>query len=328
MNDAAIETAPRRASAEEVPVLDLRPLMEGGDLRPLARALRTACRDTAFFYIRNHGVARETIADTIAASHRFFGAPEAVRLAATRNRFNRGYLPIGTTKLPGREPDLKDSFDLGVDLPLDHPDVVAGLPFHGPNLWPDLPGFREPVEAYFNAVKGTGLALMRVFALALDLDEDFFTSRFARPNVSMRMLHYPRPEANPAALGVGSGTHTDYGMVTVLYQDPAGGLELQKPDGEWIAAPFIEDTFVVNLGDLFPRWTNDLFRSNPHRVINRTGRERFSIATFINPSYGEMVECLPTCCGPDNPPKYPPVGAGAFVAAKIAKNQGVPGVVM
>jgi isopenicillin N synthase-like dioxygenase len=315
------DQAPRLASPDEVPVLDLTPLNEGGDLRPLAARLRKACRDTAFFYIVNHGVPDAVMNAAIEASRRFFEAPEGVRLGVLRNRYNRGYLPIGTTRLPGQEPDLKDSFDLGVDLPLNDPDVLSETPFHGPNQWPDLPQFRPAVEGYFESVRALGLRLLRPFALALDLDEEYFIGLYSKPTLSMRFLHYPRPGDNEHRLAVGASTHTDYGVVTILYQDPAGGLELQKPDGEWVAAPFIPGTFVINIGDLMARWTNDLFRSNPHRVVNRTGRERFSIAAFFNPSYRTEVACLPTCTRPDNPPKHPPVGAGEYVMEKIKANQ-------
>jgi isopenicillin N synthase-like dioxygenase len=312
---------PRKASVAEVPVLDLSPLNAGDDFRCLAGQLKAACEDTAFFYIANHGVSAEIIGNALSAARRFFEAPASVRDSVTRSSYNRGYLPIGTTQLPGQPPDLKDSFDIAVDLPLDDPDVAAGLPFHGPNQWPDFPGFREPIEAYFDAIRSLGRRLLRVFAVALDLEEGFFVRLYEKPTMSMRFLHYPRPPEGGKASVVGSAAHTDYGVLTILYQDPAGGLELQKPDGEWIAAPFIPDTFVVNIGDLMARWTNDRFRSNFHRVINRTGRERYSIAAFLNPAYRTVVECLPTCARPENPAKYPPIGAGDYVAQKIRANQ-------
>jgi isopenicillin N synthase-like dioxygenase len=320
-DNGTLDPVPRSASPDEVPVLDLTPLNGAGDLRPLAAQLCKACRDTAFFYIVNHGVPDAVVTSAVEASHRFFEAPESVRVGVLRNRYNRGYLPIGATRLPGQEPDLKDSFDLGLDLPLDDSDVLSGTPFHGPNQWPDLPQFRPAVESYFESIRALGLRLLHLFALALDLEEEYFVRLYSKPTISMRFLHYPRPADDGRRLRVGSSTHTDYGVVTILYQDPAGGLELQKPDGEWVAAPFIPGTFVINIGDLMARWTNDLFRSNPHRVVNRTGRERFSIAAFLNPSYRTEVACLPTCTTPGNPPKYPPVGAGEYVVQKIRANQ-------
>lgn len=319
--DTFSEDAPRGASLDEVPVIDLMPLIQGGDISLVVETLRTACKETAFFYVKNHGVPRHVIEDVFSASRDFFESPLDERLEIVRNPFNRGYIPMGSTQLPGRAPDLKDSFDLGVDLPLDDPDVVAGVPFQGPNQWPSDPRFKSRVQNYFDEVRGLGMKMLRVFALALDLEEDFFVRVYNKPTISMRLLHYPQPVQTGNTIEVGSGTHTDYGVFTILFQDPAGGLELQKPDGEWIAAPFIDDTFVINLGDLMARWTNDVFRSNPHRVVNRTGRERYSIAAFLNPTYSTVVSCLPTCQSVANPPRYEPVGAGEYVMNKIKANQ-------
>lgn len=138
--------------------------------------------------------------------------------------------------------------------------------------------------------------------------------------VMTRLFHYPpQPPQDESALGV--APHTDYGMITLLAQDPIGGLELRKRDGEWIAAPWIEDTLVVNLGDMFKVWTNDRYVSNPHRVVNRTGRERFSIPTFFNLEYHTPVACLPTCMSADNPPKYEQVFAGDYLVKRFKEVQ-------
>ncbi|MBY3165689.1 isopenicillin N synthase family oxygenase [Rhizobium laguerreae] len=319
--DTLTDQGPRKASLEEVPVIDLAPLIAGQDISEVVESLRRACKDTAFFYVKNHGVEPGVIRDVFAASREFFEAPIDERLQITRNKYNRGYIPMGATQLPGKAPDLKDSFDLGIDLPLDDPAVVAGVPFHGPNQWPADPEFKLRVERYFSEVQALGMKMLRVFALALDLEEEYFVRLYEKPVISMRLLHYPQPLLSDREIEVGSGVHTDYGVFTVLYQDPAGGLELQKPDGEWIAAPFIDDTFVINLGDLMARWTNDVFRSNPHRVVNRTGRERFSIAAFLNPTYSTVVSCLPTCQSSDNPARYEAIGAGEYVMNKIKANQ-------
>lgn len=319
--DKSSEAPPRRASFDEVPVIDLQPLIDGNDISELVSSLRSACENSAFLYVKNHGIPKQVIDDVFAASRSFFGSPLDERMQIVRSSFNRGYIPMGSTQLPGRAPDLKDSFDLGVDLPLDDPDVVAGVPFQGPNQWPDDPAFRSKVEAYFDGVRTLGLKMLKAFALALELEEDFFTKLYDKPTISMRLLHYPQPMQTGDEVEVGSGTHTDYGVFTILYQDPAGGLELQKPDGEWVAAPFLDNTFVINLGDLMARWTNDVFRSNPHRVVNRTGKERYSIAAFLNPTYSTIVSCLPTCQSPENPPRYEPIGAGEYVMGKIKANQ-------
>lgn len=313
----------RPATAEEVPIIDMSAAVEGRDLSAIAAEVRRACQGMAFFYVKNHGIDQAVVDDVFEQMRRFFGLPLEERMKIVKDRFHRGYLPLGTTRYPGRLADLKDSFDLGIDLPLDDEDVIAGTPLHGPNQWPDLPGFREAVERYFEEVRALGLRVLRVLAVSLGVEEEFFVQFYTKPTILTRLIHYPAPEeGHGPEFGIGALQHTDYGLITLLYQDPSGGLELQKPDGEWIAAPFVPGTFVVNLGDLMARWTNDVYRSNPHRVVNRLGRDRFSIPTFFNPDHRAPVECIRTCITPDNPAKYEPVLAGEYVTNKIRTNQG------
>jgi isopenicillin N synthase-like dioxygenase len=156
-----------------------------------------------------------------------------------------------------------------------------------------------------------------VFAVSLDMPEDYFLQWCNNPIVQMRLFHYPPqpPVTDDRQFGV--APHTDYGMITMLSQDPIGGLELRKRDGEWVGAPFIPGTLVVNLGDLFKRWTNDIYRSNSHRVVNRSGQERFSIPTFFNMDFTSLVSCLPTCQSEENPPKYEPIRAGDYLLSRF-----------
>jgi isopenicillin N synthase-like dioxygenase len=314
------EAAPRLASASEIPVIDL----ANPDIQALARDVRRACENSAFFYIANHGVSPETVEAAFRESKTFFERPLDDKMKVYKSKYHRGYLPLGTTQYPGQKKDLKDSFDFGVDLPETDPDVMAGLPLHGPNQWPsDMPSLQTALEAYSQGVKSAGMKLMRVLAVSLDLEEDFFTKLYSKPSILSRVIHYPKPEeAHETEYGIGALAHTDYGHITILAQDPAGGLEIQLPSGEWISAPYIPDTFVVNLGDLTARWTNDVYRSNMHRVVNRLARDRMSIPTFMNPNHRAVVECIPTCTGPGRPPKYEPVLAGEYVTNKIRANQG------
>ncbi len=321
MTPSITHAPPPAASAADVPVLDLAPLLAGEDIDGLAREVRRACEGMAFFYIRNHGIPAEVIEEAFTASRRFFEQPLDARMKIHKDRFHRGYLPLGTTRYPGKAADLKDSFDLGVDLPLNHPDVVGGLPLHGPNQWPELEGFRAPVEAYFQAVRDCGLRLLTLFARSLKVSDDFFTRHYDNPTILMRMLHYPPQSEALEEDSIGAFPHSDYGVMTLLAQDPSGGLELKKPDESWVGAPFIPGTFVVNIGDLMARWTNDVYRSNQHQVVNRLATERYSIPFFFNPNHRALVECIPSCTGPSRPPLYPPVGAGEYVANKIRTNQ-------
>lgn len=319
---------PRAATADEVPVLDLAPLNTGGDLGLLAGTLRHACVTTGFFYVKNHGIPAPVFDGVFDATRRYFDLPEAQRLAHRMDeRFRRGFMPQGINQHPGFAPDIKESYEIGIDLPLDHPAVAEGLPLHGPNCWPaECPWLRDAAESYFNETMALGKRLLRVCAVSLDMPTDYFLQWCLTPMVQMRLFHYPPqpPLTDDRTFGV--APHTDYGMITLLSQDPIGGLELRKRDGEWIGAPFIPGTLVVNLGDLFQRWTNDIYRSNPHRVVNRSGKERYSIPTFFNLDYNAQVSCLPTCQSADNPAKYAPIRAGDYLVGRFRDVQKYRGI--
>ena len=309
----------RVASRDEVPILDLSPLRTGGQIDRLAAQLDRACRETGFFYIANHGVSEIALNAVFTATRRYFAMPEEVRRGHAMHPFyRRGFMAQGITRQPGYAADLKESYEVGVDLPADDPAVVSGLPLHAPNQWPaEMPWLREAAEAYFEQVKGLGLDLLRLIARALGLPDGFFIQYTRKPMLQMRLFHYPpqAPDSSPDAHG--AAPHTDFGMITILAQDPIGGLELRKRDGEWIAAPYIDGTFVVNIGDLFQRWTNDVYVSNFHRVTNRTGRERYSIPMFFNLDYDAPVVCLPTCCSAVSPPKHQPIKFGDYIVSRF-----------
>jgi isopenicillin N synthase-like dioxygenase len=307
----------RVASRSEVPVLDLAPLIQGGPIDQLAKQLDHACQQTGFFYVANHGISENALNAVFGATRRYFAMPLEVRQGHLMHPyFRRGYMPQGVTQQPGYEADLKESYEVGLDLAPDDPDVVARRPLHASNQWPaELPWLREAAETYFNQTKALGEHLLRLIACALDLDEGFFLRYNKKPMVQMRMFHYPPQHTTDAALG--AAPHTDFGMITLLAQDPIGGLELKKRDGEWIAAPYIDGTLVVNIGDLFQRWTNDRYISNFHRVTNRTGRERYSIPMFYNLDYDAPVTCLPTCSSDQNPPRYEPIKFGDYIVGRF-----------
>ena len=311
--------APRPATREELPVLDLGPLLRGEPLDALAKQLRHACETIGFFYVANHGVPQKVVDDVFAATKRFFDLPEQKRLEIKLDdRFRRGFMPYGINQHPGFAPDLKESYEFALDLPLTDPTVVAGLPLHGPNRWPaDMPWLREAAEAYFSETMALGTRLLRVFALSLGLDEKFFLQYMKKPMVQTRLFHYPPQPPVPRDAEFGVAPHSDYGMITLLTQDPIGGLELRKRDGEWVAAPWVEGTFVVNLGDMFKVWTNETYVSNLHRVINRTGKERYSIPTFFNLDYDAPVACLPTCQSAEHPAKYAPIKSGDYLVSRF-----------
>ena len=270
------------------------PLRAPGDAAAearLARALDAACREHGFFYAVGHGVdpALEARLDSLARA--FFAQPEAekarVRMALG-GRAWRGWFPVGGELTSGR-PDLKEGLYFGAELGARDPRVAAGLPLHGPNLFPPLPGFREAVLAWMDAMTSLGHALMRGLALALGLEPSYFAERYTGdPFVLFRIFHYPA-DTEPQAGRWGVGEHTDYGVLTILKQDDAGGLEVRTRGG-WIAAPPVAGAYVCNLGDMLDRMTGGRFRSTPHRVRNTSGRSRLSFPFFFDPAFEAQVE--------------------------------------
>ena len=314
--------APRAAKRDDVPVLDLSLLDQPDGVGALAAELRSACLNLGFFYVANHGVPEALHEGIFDVTKRYFALPLEERMKDLMDtRFKRGFMPHGLSHSPGFDPDLKESFELALDLPLDDPDVEKGRLLHGPNRWPaDHPWLRAVAEPYFHATMALGQRLLGIFAVSLDLDRDYFEQFCSKPMMHMRLFHYwPQPMTDDDLL-FGVRPHSDLGMLTILNQDPIGGLELRKRDGEWVGAPHIPGTFIVNIGDLFRTWTNDTYVSTPHRVINRTGKERYSVPTFFCLDYDTPVSCLPTCLKPGEAPKYPTIKAGEYVESRLSES--------
>jgi isopenicillin N synthase-like dioxygenase len=306
---------------DELPVIDVGALRLG-DLaarRALAAQVGAACRDVGFFYITGHGVAPALLDETFAAARDFFALPVTRKdnLSIRRSPHNRGYVEMEGERLAADKPgDLKEAFNIGLDLPADHPEVIAGKPFRGINVWLDLPGWRDTALNYFYECWRVGVQLHRAFALDLGLAEDFFTPRLDAPMATLRLLHYPAAHQALAEGQTGAGEHTDYGNVTLLATDGVAGLQVRRRDGTWLDAPAIPEAFVCNIGDCLMRWTNDIYVSTPHRVAP-PDRERYSIAFFLDPNPDAEVAVLPGCTGPDRPAKYPPISGAAYLAARL-----------
>ena len=296
-----------------IPVLDWRRFAGGSDAEGFVADLGAACRGPGFFLLRHHGVDHGLIADTFAAADSVFALPEAEkrRLSISTNPHNRGWTGPEDERLDETrpEPDLKEAFNIGLDLAPADPRVLAGEPFRGPNLWPDLPGFRDVSLRYFAAVLNLGRTLHRAIAADLGLPEGFFVDKFVAPLATLRMLHYP----GGGGAGLGAGAHTDYGSLTLLMTDGEPGLEVRPRGGDWIEVPHVEDAFVVNIGDCLMRWTNDLYASTPHRV-RVPERPRRSMAFFLDPDPEAVIAPLPGT----GTPKYPPVASSDYLHARLS----------
>ena len=294
MND---RRTPLAAASHELPIIDF----ATGTPETLARQFDDAFTGPGFCYVSGIGLDAGLVEGVFAASRRFHAQPREAKQAITMNRFHRGYMAAKTsiieTSTVARvtRPNDSESFMLMHEVAADDPRY--GRPLDGPNQWPDMADFRPAVEAYDRAMHAFCLRLLPVLALALNLPRDWFTSYFQQPTTFLRLLHYPPQPPNPAPNEKGCGAHTDWGGITVLLQDSAGGLQVQHADGSWIAALPIAGTFVVNIGDLFARWTNNLYRSTVHRVINKSGRDRYSVPFFLDGRSDHMVSCIPGCAG-------------------------------
>jgi isopenicillin N synthase-like dioxygenase len=319
--------AGKRLPFEAIPIVDFGPFLTGdaATRRRVAKEIGRASAEVGFFYIRNHGVAESLIDTTLAEAKRFFDQPLARKLdiAMTKSKYHRGYYGMGDENLDPKKQkaggDLKEGINIGRDLPLDDPDVKAGKPLHGPNQWPDLPGWREQMIKHFYVMQELGSKLLAAFALSLDLPEDFFADKITKPLTTLRLVHYP-PQTGPISEAqLGAGAHTDFGCFTMVWQDDVGGLQVKNSAGEFIDAVPIPGSFVVNIGDMLARWTNDRFASTTHRVINTSGRERYSMAFFFDPNFDVDVSCLPTCLNPGETPHYPPTSGGQHLLDRIAE---------
>jgi isopenicillin N synthase-like dioxygenase len=324
-----------------VPVIDIGPFGPGED-RPDRRAavvqeVDAACTEIGFFAIAGHGVAVALVDRMLETSRAFFDLPsvDKQRVARPRPEQSRGYLAVGAENLSHSRgdtstTDLKEFFAIG---PVDVPDEAyyrrpEAYPSFAPNLWPERPPELHSVwTEYYRAMEGLAARVMRIFALALGLSEDFFRDKTDRHISGIRANHYPEQVEPPDPGQIRAGAHTDYGAVTILLPDHVPGLQVLSPRGAWIDVTAPPGTFVCNIGDLMQHWTNDRWISTMHRVVNpprgaAAGNRRLSIPFFHQPNYDAVIECLPTCCGPNRPPRYEPVTSGQHRLTKFLRGVG------
>ncbi len=323
--EQAVST-PEQRSAATLPVIDIGGLSSADPAKRKAvgDAIRTACLSSGFLYCVGHGIPDGLREAVFAESKRFFDQPLDVKVKVDKalSFCNRGYEHMGGQTLQaGAKPDQKEGYYIGLELPEEDPRVAARRFNRGPNQWPtDLPGFKPVMNAWFAAMLDLADRLMRGIALSLDLQEDHFAGFNRDPLAILRLLHYPPhpPQAGEDVLG--AGAHTDFGGLTLLAQDDRGGLEVwDNANGGWMAAPPMPGAFVINLGDMIARWTNDRYRSTLHRVINTSGHERYSVPFFFSGNPDFEVACIPTCLEPGEQAKYPPIKVEDHMMAMYRK---------
>ncbi|HSD35474.1 MAG TPA: 2-oxoglutarate and iron-dependent oxygenase domain-containing protein [Alphaproteobacteria bacterium] len=320
-----------RVPLEEVPVIDFGPFLAGSaaERKRVALEIGRACRDIGFFYVVDHGVPLALIERVFAEARRFFALPpeRKAEIAIEKSPCHRGWFALGGENLdPAKQKetgDYKEGIKIGRDLSTDHPLVKAGLPLHGPNQWPSgLPGWKETMQEGYGALSRLGREIMHAFALALELPEAHFDRWLTGPMATLGPLHYPPQSGRITEARIGAGAHTDFGCLTILAQDPVGGLQVRNSAKRWIDAPYVPGSFVVNIGDMMERWTNGLFASTQHRVINTSGKDRYSLPFFFDPDFNADLTVLETCTGPGNPPRYPPTTGGQHLLDRIDETFG------
>lgn len=317
----------------DIPIIDLQEINNPDAAAKLkfAEAVRDACINVGFLYIKNHGIPEALIEDALKSSKDFFSLPEEkkMELDIKKTPNFKGYNALlASNNDPENAGDMHEGFEFGWEeiVPTaatqekrSHDGVMSGA-----NVWPEgVPGFRENVLSYYHAAVNLGKKLFPLFALALDQSETFFDDKTTNAAAIMRILHYP-PQTGPVDDRViGIGAHTDFECFTILWQQPGiQALQVLNAQKQWIDAPPIPGTLVVNLGDQFARWTNDVFKSTVHRAINRNGIRRYSIPLFFGTDYDVRLEPISSCVSPEKPLKYKVVTAGEYVQERLKATYG------
>ena len=313
-------------SLSQIHVLNLGRSYEADSEEEAVEALRNSFESNGFLVVSNHGVSKDQINEVENQARKFFAQPyETKTLSKPPPGVFRGYTPVEKSALSlSRDietpPDVCEIFSLNR---FDNPVVAkkCGLKegreaFFAPNIWPqNLPGFKESLESYYAAMENLTNHLMQLSAAALGLEKDWFEDKIQNHITNLTMNYYPKIESELSTGQLRRGEHSDWGTLTILHHDGESGLQIKDSSGEWVDVPSVPDSFVVNLGDLMARWTNDRWKSTVHRVVlpKDLSRDRLSLVFFHQPAYDAVVECIPTCVSPENPPRYEPVTSGEWI---------------
>lgn len=306
----------RQTDFDQIPIID----MKGKAFGALAAEVVHVAETSGFFYVTGHGISPELRARAFAASRRFFALPEAAKATVTVDRFQRGWMAEGFTRLEGSKThDAKEVFFWGYETAEDDPDYLEGLPMVAPNRWPveAAPWLFDEIQPYYQAVIALSKTLMAAIAEGLGQDRDLFSVFYEKPLARGQLVYYPALEAHDLeSERMGAAAHTDFGALTILAQDDLGGLQVRNRAGEWIEAPPVPDSFVCNIGDLLQLWTGGRLRSTLHRVINRATVPRYSIPIFCDPASETPID--PEVFGADR--SGPVITAGEHIAGRNSRN--------
>jgi len=298
-----------------IPIIDLSAYLDGSDKEGVAKQIGDACTSIGFFMIKNHGIPVELLTQIQSESTDFFDLPLKTK-QVVQAPFGLGYMGQGTENVDA-------TLEEGSTLQDEKESLNLTLPVRD-EVWPkDPPKLTDLCETYYEKVKTLATQLMRLFALALDLDETFFDDKVDNPYTTLRLLNYPAQSASSKAIRIGE--HTDYGTLTILWSPDSRGLQAQSRQNEWIDVVSPVDHFIINIGDLMMNWTNDKWISTLHRVIphpDTAGKRRMSMPFFHNPNPDAMIECIPGCFSAGENPKYDPMLAKTHLEMKVSKALG------
>ncbi|KAI5921916.1 putative gibberellin 20 oxidase [Camillea tinctor] len=310
-----------------IPVIDISGYIQGSapQTAHIATQLAQACRSPGFFQIVGHDVPASLRARLLSQTAQFYALPAETKAALHRGlsaNGARGYEALGTEVLEGSYTDQKEGFMFGRDLP-------PGRFLQGPNLWPAesvCPGFRATMEEYFTAVRGLSVKMFRLLALSLGLEEGYFDGFVdSRDSVSMCRIHrYPAVTPEMASKSRGAGAHSDFGAMTLLIQDDIGGLEVfHRPSGTWNPVPYVDNAYIVNIGDMMEQWTNGRYMSTLHRVISPVSdHDRYSVVFFNEGLLDQVIDCIPTCVKPGEAPMHKPLTVEAHLRKRYGDSYG------
>ncbi|MEM7292885.1 MAG: 2OG-Fe(II) oxygenase family protein [Pseudomonadota bacterium] len=308
-----------------LPIVDLTGFKHGDSAtrQKVADLAVHACETSGFFYITGHGIPDDLFSQAKASALDFFRGPADVKAEVHISQFphHRGYVGnFDVAPDTQKGGDVREAYKVALDLDETDPDYQAGITLYGPNVWPrDLPKFQSDLSHTYTCFQQLARDIFNLFALGLQLPQDYFDPLIEKPASVMNVNYYPATSSEEDKQTSGIGAHSDYEAFAMLWQDDVGGLQIESLQGEWQAVQPLPGALVINIGDLMAHWTNDRFRATRHRVINTSGKERVSIACFGNTNYHAMIECIPSCYSDSNPPKYPPTKCGDYLMGAIKR---------
>jgi len=313
-------------SYKSIPIIDIGKIDDanGAKIDELVEQIRQTYGEIGFAYIVNHSIDPNLVENLFQKSYEFHHLPFEAKMKIELNELHRGFIPINTSTDRNSKfakitkPNQSESFIMMREANEEDPAVQKGDFLAGPNQWPtEIPGFRETLTSYFDAMTKLCQKICSVIAITMGTDPKSFATEFEPPTTFLRLIRYPPSPPNILNDVYGSAPHSDFGFITLLAQDKNGGLQVMNRQGNWIDSPYIKDTFVMNFGDMLQRWSNGLFISTPHRVINKSGHERYSCPFFYEPNVKTKVSPLHSCITAKNPRKFQSIVYGEFLRSEL-----------